>query len=347
MSAKLFLWPSLQPDQKSCNRPVGKPVHEMAYISEPAHEPDNKPVGKPVDPFLYYPFTQKQGAVILYLIQSGGVGNRDQIAKETGISLATIKHSMRLAAQRGYLANLRTFCFGGRRGFVAELNQSLCGEYLGRFLPDLDGSVDAPLYGPVASSSSILKLLKTKKLTTSDRSRHKPVEQIEELLADPELGYWRNLGVSAKQVDSWSEEFQMPVNQVVQSLKHCRYEMVVLNKEEKKQISNPVNWFYKVMQKAGLYPKPTGYKSLGTIRAEQMDQAAKEAAEARERQAAAEKELAFHKILSDPEGGTYQSLLDDVSDFAKEVGGKALEAAMREAFETFMQQQQGLSDLLS
>ena len=108
--------------------------------------------------------------------------------------------------------------------------------------------------------------------------------------------------------------------------------MVVWNQEEEKQSTNPMNWFYKVMQRTGLYPKPTNYKSLAEIRAEQMEQAAREAADARERQATAERELAFQKILSEPDGSAYQSLLAKVNDFAKEMGGKALEAAMREEF---------------
>lgn len=155
---------------------------------------------------------------------------------------------------------------------------------------------------------------------------------IEDLLRDPELGYWRDKGVNSRQLNSWSDEFQMPTDQVIQSLKYCRYEMVVLNQEEEKQITNPMNWFYKVMQRTGLYPKPTNYKSLAEIRAEQMEQAAREAADARERQATAERELAFQKILSEPDGSAYQSLLAKVNDFAKEMGGKALEAAMREEF---------------
>ena len=124
----------------------------------------------------------------------------------------------------------------------------------------------------------------------------------------------------------------MPVDQVIQSLKFCRYEMVVLNQEEEKQISNPINWFYKIMQRSGVYPKPANYKSLAEIRAEQMEQAARELAEARQRQAAAEQELAFQKIMENPAGEEYQTLLRQVSEFAREMGGKALETAMREVF---------------
>jgi len=174
---------------------------------------------------------------------------------------------------------------------------------------------------PISSSS--LKDLKT--TTTKDFST-------DDLMKDPELGYWKEKGVNNRQINIWSDEFQMSTEQVVQSLKYCRFEMVVLNLEEERQISNSLNWFYKVLQRSGLYPKPVGYKSLTEIRAEQVEQAAKEAAEARERQATAEKDLVFQSIMSNPDSEEYRRLLVQVSDFSREMGGQALEVAMREIF---------------
>ena len=168
---------------------------------------------------------------------------------------------------------------------------------------------------------------KEEKLTTTENL------EIDDLLRDPELGYWRGKGVNARQITLWSEEFQMPIDQVIQSLKYCRFEMVVLNLEEEKQIAKPENWFYKIVQKSGVYPKPTNYKSLAEIRAEQMEQAAREAAGARERQRAAEQELSFQRILSDPDSAEYQKLFEQISDFARDMGGKAMETALREAFD--------------
>jgi hypothetical protein len=167
---------------------------------------------------------------------------------------------------------------------------------------------------------------KEEKLTTAE------TPDTTDLLKDPELAYWKEKGINTRQLNAWSDEFQMPIDQVIQSLKYCRYEMVVLNLEGEKQISNPMNWFYKIMQRSGLYPKPAGYKSLAEIRAEQMEQAARDLAEARQRQVVAEQELAFQKIMENPTGEEYQALLRQVSEFAKEMGGKALETAMREIF---------------
>jgi hypothetical protein len=305
----------------------GEPAYEPVHPHQPAYEPDNRPVDGSVDEALYLPFTPKQGAILLHLIKAGGIGNREKIATEIGATLSTVKHTLILAAQRGYILAQRTYCYGGQRGFMAELDQALCGEYIGRFLSTSDRPVDRPVH----PSSSLLKTLKTKNLTTG-QNRPKPVYQGRAQADDPEVAYWKEKGVTTKQINSWGEEFQMPVEQVIQSLKYCRYEMVVLNQEVEKQISNPMNWFYKIMLRSGVYPKPANYKSLVEIRAEQMEQAAKEAAEARERQIAAEQELAFQKIMEDPEGEEYQALLIQVTDFAREMGGMALDAAMRDIF---------------
>jgi hypothetical protein len=151
-------------------------------------------------------------------------------------------------------------------------------------------------------------------------------------LDDPELGYWKEKGVNTRQVEKWAEEFAMEIELVLQSLKHCRYEMIVLNHEEEKKIENPVNWFYRIMQRTGLYPRPADYKTMADIRAETMERAAKEMADARVRQVTAEKELAFQKLLHAPESAEYQALYDQVSSFAKDEGNEALEFALRDVF---------------
>lgn len=333
MSAQIF---SMQPDHE--------PVHEPVHQDQPAHEPDNKPVDgpvhKPVDPNLYLPFTVRQGTVLLHLIQSGGVGQREQIAQATGVTLATVKHTLRLAAARGYITGLRTFCQGGMRGFVAALDQVLCGEYFGRFSFLPDRPVDKPVHRPVPSSSS----LKTKKLTTAS-NRLKSVGQSAEVLVGPTGIYWGTEGLQEQQAKTWCKQFDIEPTQLRLQLEWARHDLVVNNKasEVKKDC---VSWFFGVLRRtSGCYPKPQNYKSPAEIRAEQMEQAAKEAATARDKQIAAEQEMAFQRILTDQDSEAYKSLLAGVSDFAQEMGGKALEIALREAFELLTQQPQGFSAL--
>lgn len=266
------------------------------------------------------------------------------VVAETGIAYGTARAGIDVLIREGYVTYKARHNGHSFRGFEYAMNNHLCSLYAARvrgeqaeqsgrqpFWQSSNQANNQALKQPLGQSSNqalavVSSYLNDLKTTTTENGTN------DDLLKDPELGYWREKGVNNRQINAWSEEFQMPVDQVLQSLRYCRYEMVVLNLEEEKQISNPMNWFYKVMQRSGLYPKPTGYKSLAEIRAEQMEQAARDAAEARERQVAAEHELAFQRLMSDPDSNEYRHLLASVDEFAKEVGGKVLETALREAF---------------
>lgn len=145
--------------------------------------------------------------------------------------------------------------------------------------------------------------------------------------------YWEGEGLQERQAKTWCDQFEINPSQMKQQLDWARFDLVANNKvaEVKK---DAISWFFGALrQTGGCYPKPTNYRSPAEIRAEQMEQAAREAAEARERQVAAEQELAFQRILSDPDSGEYKKLFAQISDFARDMGGKALETALREAFD--------------
>ena len=291
------------------------------------------------------PLNENQGRILLFLYERGnGLTNMDIVCLETGVAYGTARAAIDTLMREGYVTYKERHNGHAFRGFEYGLDNHLCSMYASRVRSG--GNDESPWQAikqtikqvsrqsneqsvgiaikqtipPFSSSRNELKTTTTENGTTDD------------LLKDPELGYWREKGVNNRQINAWSEEFQMPVDQVLQSLRYCRFDMVVLNQEEEKQISNPMNWFYKVMQRSGLYPKPASYKTLAEIRAEQMEQAARDAAEARERQAAAEQELAFQKLMSNPDSEEYRRLLASVDAFAKDVGGKVLETALREAF---------------
>ncbi|MCE1226258.1 MAG: hypothetical protein LWW87_07210 [Geobacteraceae bacterium] len=342
-----------KPVHESDNEPVIYPVSGSAI--EAVNHQINKPVNYPVnatDPELWYPFTEKQGKILLYLIQAGGITKREHISNDTGVNIATVKHTLRVLAHEGYINNIQLYTNHSFRGFSYGVNRTMCAEFAERLTgqpldyPDnqpINHPTKHPIRKPVnypvrkpahyptnepGSSPDASFSSSKKELNLTTTENHDKAD----LLRDSELAYWKDKGISNRKINDWAEEFQMSVDQVIQSLKYCRYEMVVLNQEEEKQIAKPDNWFYKIMQRSGVYPKPANYKSLTEIRAEQMEQAAREMAEARERQIAAEQELAFQKILENPAGEEYQALLQQVSEFAREMGGKALETAMREAF---------------
>lgn len=152
------------------------------------------------------------------------------------------------------------------------------------------------------------------------------------ILTGPTGIYWESEGLQERQAQVWCNQFEIDPVQLKQQLEWARHDLVINNKSAEVK-KDSISWFFGVLrQTGGCYPKPSNYKSPAEIRAEQMEQAAKEASEARERQAAAERELAFQKIMNDPNSEEYRSLYAVVDDFTKELGGKALEAALKEAF---------------
>ena len=282
---------------------------------------------------IWLPLTENQGKILLFLLERGaGLTNMDIICADTGIPYGTARSVIDTLVRGGYIVHKARYSGASFRGFEYVLNGQLCTMYANKVrgtnqeeIPwqaiqqSVKQSVQQSAGRPSPSSSS---LKETQPTTTENQG----------LLKDPELGYWREKGVNGRQLGKWAEEFDMSEEQILQALKYCRYEMVVLNHEEEKQINNTVNWFYKVMQRSGLYPKPAGYKSLAELRVEQMEQEAKEAQVLRERQEKAERALEFQKIMADPVCPEYQALLNQASEFSKDAGGSVLIDEMESIF---------------
>jgi hypothetical protein len=343
--------PSQQTGKQSDNQASSQAARQPIDQSQgQAVDQTIKQAIKPVPPQsgrqIWLPLNENQGRLLLFLYEKGGgLTNMEIVVAETGIAYGTARAGIDVLIREGYVTYKARHNGHSFRGFEYAMNNHLCSLYAARVRGEQTEqssnqslqrsdrqSNNQAMKRALGQSSNQTSAVVSSYLTDLKSTTNSDATVSEDLLRDPELGYWRDKGVNARQITLWSEEFQMPVDQVIQSLKYCRYEMVVLNLEEEKQISNPMNWFYKIMQRSGVYPKPANYKSLAEIRAEQMEQAARDLAEARERQVAAEHELAFQKIMENPAGEEYQALLQQVSDFAREIGGKALETAMKEAF---------------
>ncbi len=130
---------------------------------------------------------------------------------------------------------------------------------------------------------------------------------------------------------------------MIQYLCYCRFEMVDLGVEESKPIKNVFNWFFKIIEKTGSYPKPKGYKSheekqLETER-EIVAQRKKEAQEAKELYQAkikAEQDKKFWNMMNDPGSDLYKQCFDCLNPFAKKqhTTGKGFEMSMRATFDS-------------
>jgi predicted transcriptional regulator len=86
--------------------------------------------------------------------------------------------------------------------------------------------------------------------------------KIESILNNhPELGYWRQKDLKTKRINEWIKTTNCSLENMIQSLSYCRFDMVENNHEKEKNINNVFNWFYKIIEKYGDYPRPSNYKS--------------------------------------------------------------------------------------
>ena len=306
--------------------------------------------------------TVRQGMCLYYLLQRPDyIAQRHTMGEAINLPLPTIRDCITVLVRERFISKPQKIVIRSFQGFTYRLaDEDQCARFMRLRGEEFANAIERNTWRDTLRLSDRLTIRQTNPMSnvmsndtsdglppfSSSRKEEKLTTtenlEIDDLLRDPELGYWRGKGVNARQITLWSEEFQMTVDQVIQSLKYCRYEMVVLNLEEEKQIAKPENWFYRVIQKSGVYPKPASYKSLAEIRVEQMEQAAREAADLRSRQAVAEQELAFQRILGNPDGEDYQALLKQVSGFAQESGGMALNLALRDIF--FGNKEEGNTD---
>ncbi len=135
---------------------------------------------------------------------------------------------------------------------------------------------------------------------------------------------------------------------MIQSLCHCRFEMVDLNKEATKPVDNVCNWFFRILERTGYYPRPKGYKSFAEkqlelekqLLAEKQERARVLAALMQEK-IAAEREIAFHEMLADPQGELYQECYRRLNNYAKQTKLTSIfTRAMREAFDQVLNERE-------
>ncbi len=117
--------------------------------------------------------------------------------------------------------------------------------------------------------------------------------------------------------------------------------MVDLNLEESKPVKNVFDWFFRLIEKTGGYPKPKGYKSFREKQLEtereivaKREKETKELKELFDRKKKAEEDIRFWAMMNDPEGEAYKTTFAKLSPFEQKLkSGQAFEAAMQEAFE--------------
>ncbi len=350
---------------------AGDPIYHS--VVEPLDESSS------VSPVL---LTENQ-ALLYFCLQiiNGNVTSLNRISQEIHVSVYTLKSCLQKLRQENLIHYGGLCNCGGRIGFTArpvwrpiilrgdknkllsKLKAINCRNLmfvvpLGqdpqtdpvKLLHDqiVDSLLDHPVEAHYSSSSSLFK-----KTTTTKVGNHKDTSTRTEAIAKalathPELGYWRQKGLTARQVEQWLDLTGASLESMLQSLCHCRFEMVDMDLERLKNVNNVFNWFYRVIERIGYYPTPKGYKSF---QEKQLEIEQKLLAEKQERLKAleeiqrqkreVERELTFREMLADPASELYQECFKRLNNYAKQTRLSSIfERAMREAFHQVMDERE-------
>jgi hypothetical protein len=342
-------------------------------------------VGEPVDEFEPpRPALLTENQAILYFclkILNGNVTSLNRISQETHISVYTLKSCLAKLRQENLLLYGGMTNCGGRIGFTAktinrpivlrgnknkfysrlkaikfsnllfvaplDANPPGTSEILPQFHP-LDNLLDHLPDGHYSSSSYINNKTTTTK-SEFHNSTNDDLAAIAQVLAThPELGYWRQKKLTPQQIKKWMELTGASLESMIQSLCHCRFEMVEMDLEQQREIKNVFNWFYRIIERAGFYPRPKDYQSFEEkqiamekkLLAEKQERA-RVLAELRRQKIAAEREIAFQEMLADPSSELYQLCFSRLNKFTQETKLVSLfERAMRDAFEQVMDERE-------
>lgn len=282
------------------SKPDNKPelhVHSeptKGIVCQPDHELVYSPV-KCIDPELWYPFTEKQGKVLFYLIDAGGLANRQHISDDTGVNIATVKHTLRILVKEGYIGQIRLYVNHTQRGFSYRINPELCNEYYGRLKgwqecyparypvyreaknPNIEpvydpdswpdnlktiGPAKKPVNSPVTMQEKPLRGRSEPQATTDQTSTTESI-----ILTTPEMAYWLDLGLQDSQVRKWCADFEITPTEIRQQLAWARWDLV-MNGREADIEKDAIEWFLGTLRKtAGCYPPAKGYLTPIEIRA--------------------------------------------------------------------------------
>lgn len=356
--------PSDNPSDSPTVRPTVRPTlgtthYPSSYPTDhPTHGPTDHPTdwkNKAADPV--WALTHRQAKVLFYLVnQPDSIAQRERISKDTEIPVPTIKHCIKVLAADGFISKPTKYVNRSFQGFSYTVNQGLCRQFLEKRGHEFSGSNDYPaLYptdcpthypavGTSGGTSHGLSDRLSDHYSSSIESKTTTINLETLLKTDPELGYWQEKGLQCQQVQKWMEETGMSQVIMLQSLKHCRFDMVDREIEESKPVQNVFNWFYTIIKRSGHYPKPAGYKSwseklmeIEQALIEEQEAEIRRMEELRTRRYKLEAERKFQEMMSDPNGETYKAVYGRLSKFEKELGdGMPFETAMRTRFDELL-----------
>jgi DNA-binding transcriptional ArsR family regulator len=311
-----------------------------------------KGASAPVFPEGQLSLTKRQKEIFQYLVNIGDEAfiQATHISQVTGIPLPTVRKTLRDLRDKAIL-DYHRYQQDGRKGIVYSLNMAAKAKALEApskksvTVSVIKRSVTESLTAPINSSSSF----SLNDTTTADLTDIRKVLQ-----SRPEMGYWRQKGLTEKQVAEWMKVADCNLDRMATYLDYCRFEMVEMGLEQSKPIHDVFNWFFKILERSGQYRKPKGYKS----HLERKLEAEKEVLEAQKqrieelkslkrREWEQAQELEFWEMLNNPEGDLYAKCFARLNNFDRKrarKGGKAFEMAMRRAYDQMVNQETGADE---
>jgi len=256
--------------------------------------------------------------------------NKPLIQNETGIAYTTIRKTLRKFTTLGII---KVSYEESLKYFEYELNHHIKIKRVNIGTGSGQGG-DTLRSPPFISSNSSLN----KNTTTL-----KDIELI--LSSDPELGYWRDIHLKPKQIQQWMDEIQISLEDVIESLKHCRFDLVDNGLLESKPVRDPLSWIYKRLKKYGYYHEPNGYVSFedkalkrAKERLKKKQERAKELAAIREAELEAERRIEFEKMMNDTECELYKTCYAKLNNIEKKLKNKGFVRCMRKAFDQLVEE---------
>ncbi len=290
----------------------------------------------------YFWMTPNQALVLGFIntIPSGKTRLAD-ICNGTGVPYGTVRKSLVALERNDCITKPKKIRIGQWQGMHVELLDAgkkwntLKDSHTDSLLVTLPVSLESGQSdGHSGGQSSISSSSYINKTTTKEFS---------EILANyPELGYWRDKGLTVRQINTWTKQFDLNHDDIIQSLCYCRFDMVENDREKSEPINDVFNWFFRILERTGTYPKPTNYKShqekkveREKERAEEIKRQVAELKKTRQEALHAQHELEFEQMLQNTESAEYRKCHDQLTSMLKnprKKGSISFINAMKKAF---------------
>ena len=277
------------------------------------------------------------------------IASIEDISISTKIPYGTIRKAISVLVKYDFILKPKSYQKGRVRGSEFSINEQLCQKFIKK---RCEQSTEQPMEQSTEQPMEQFPRITVDRTTdgasalysSSSLYKETTTTKIEIILNNhPEFGYWRQKGLNPKQITQWIKITNCSFEIMIQYLCYCRFEMVDLEVEESKPIKNVFNWFFKIIEKTGSYPKPKNYISHEEkqfkVEHEIVVQQEKEAQEAKklyQRKINAEQDKNFWDMMHNPKGDLYKQCFDSLNTFSKKqpTTGKGFEMSMRIAFDS-------------